>query len=414
MKLRIWLINQYAVPTSLPGITRHFELLNEWCNFQSLDITIWLSSFNYSLRRFLSKEEKNQISRSHGTFSINWGWAFPHTKNNWRRIVNMVSFSSLFFLKAFFSKKPDIIVASSPQIFVAYAALLIAKLFNKPFILEVRDLWPESLIAMNNGKQSWLTGILYKIERKLYKGAQHIIVLTQYQKDYIREKGVSSSKIDLVPNGILIDEQEEVTSETIRKVRSKMGVSSDAFIAIYTGAHGTANALSSVVTASKFLQSDEFIILIGDGPEKAKLLKMKRDNDLKQVIFLDPVPKTEIMNFTAAADCGIISLENNDVFKGARPNKLFDYMWLGKPILSTIGGEVGFILKNNEVGWVVARDVEINEGLAKLIKKAKNLSKAERVKIVENGRNYILAEGNRRSAAKKFLAIINEIASSRR
>ncbi|MFC3197092.1 glycosyltransferase family 4 protein [Parapedobacter deserti] len=409
--MKIWVINQYAVPTSLPGITRHFELIDEWVNSQSLDVIIWLSSFNYSLRRYLSKDERTQIDRNHPEITIKWCWAFPHKKNNWKRVVNMLSFSIIFSLKALFKKKPDVIIASSPQIFVTYVALLIAKLFKVPFVLEVRDLWPESLIAMNKRKQGSMAKFLFNIEASLYNNAEHIIVLTQYQKDYISKKGISSNKIDLIPNGVVVEKQIEITKETIDEVRRKIGVSKEAYVAIYTGAHGNANALESVVRAAKFLGKDEYIVLIGDGPDKPNLLKIKEKDDLQQVIFLEPVPKTEIIKYTAAADCGIISLENNDVFKGARPNKLFDYMSLGKPVLSTIGGEIGFILSTNKVGWVVPDNVAPDVGLARLIQSTRRMPALEKEKIRENGEVYIKNEGNRRKSASKFLSIINGIKS---
>ncbi len=401
----IWVVNQYAVPTSLPGITRHFELFNEILKTSSVDVTFWLSSFNYSLRRFLSKTKKREIENENPGIKLRWGWAFPHQRNNWKRIVNMLSFAIGFFFKSFFSKKPDIIFASSPQIFVAFSALLISKIFKIRFVLEIRDLWPESLVVMKGNNDGIILKILYKLEKALYRGASHIIVLAEHQRKHIIDKGINPRHITLIPNGIIVDEFVRPTREDIRERKEKLGLPSDSFVAIYTGAHGTANSLDQLVFAGQYLAKDEYIVLIGDGPEKDRLVALKGSKSIDQVLFFDPLPKTEILKYTAIADCGIISLSDNIVFRGARPNKLFDYMALGIPIISTIGGEVEHILETNNVGKCVQSNNY--QMLANAIQEVRLLSKERKEEIKNNGWSYILSEGNRTEAARKLAEIIN-------
>lgn len=404
---RIWLINQYAVPTSLPGITRHFELFNEIQNENQFDITFWISSFNYSLRRFLSQSEIKEINETNLRLNLKWLPAFPHKRNNWKRTLNMISFSVLFFLRAFFSKKPEIIVASSPQIIVAYCALIISKIFSIRFVLEIRDLWPESLVVMSGEKDGFIIKLLYKIEKKLYDNSEHIIVLTEYQRAYLINKGYDNKRITLIPNGVLLEGFSRLEKEELTVYKNKLGVPIDSFVAIYTGAHGTANSLDQLVEAGKYLGKDEFIVLIGDGPEKDRLIKLKDDNGISQVKFLDPVPKTEILKYTSTADCGIISLENNAVFLGARPNKLYDYMVLGLPIISTIGGEVQYILEENGVGRCVTPNQPLE--LAEELKRVKRLNLEDKSRIRNNGWNYVNSEGNRHISAAKIANILSNL-----
>ena len=407
-KKRIWLVNQYAVPTSLPGITRHFELFNEIQKDNKFDITFWISSFNYSLRRFLSQSEIKEINKTNYRLNLKWLPAFPHKRNNWKRTLNMISFSVFFFLRAFFSKKPEIIVASSPQIIVAYCALIISKIFSIKFVLEIRDLWPESLVVMSGKKEGFVIKLLYKIEKKLYDNSEHIIVLTEYQRIYLINKGYDSKRITLIPNGILLEEFSRLEREELSVYKDRLQVPLDSFVAIYTGAHGTANSLDQLVEAGKYLSKDEFIILIGDGPEKDRLMKLKDKNKVTQVKFINPVPKTEILKYTSTADCGIISLEDNAVFLGARPNKLYDYMVLGLPIISTIGGEVKYILEENGVGSCVTPNQPLE--LAEELKRIKKLNFEDKSRIRNNGWDYVSNEGNRHVSSKKFANILSNLA----
>lgn len=408
-RIKVWLINQYAVPTSMPGITRHFELIKEWEKYSELEVTLWLSSFNYSLRRFLSKDEIKNIETENTNLELKWIWGFPHKLNNWKRMLNMLSFSFLFFLKALVKKKPDIFIASSPQMFVTYGALIISRIFKKQFVLEIRDLWPSSLIAMDGIKPGAVLNVLYMIEKQLYRYSDHIVVLTEHQREYLLKKGVLENKITLIPNGILIDGWEKPKPEILKRFRDEIGLYENDFVAIYTGAHGAANSLDQLVHASKLLAKDEFIILIGDGPEKGKLIKLKERIDANQIYFLDPIPKSEILNFTSIANCGIISLEDNEVFRGARPNKLFDYMFLGIPILSTIGGEVEFILNENGVGFCAKSND--SEDIVEKIRIIRALSAGKLKSISDNGSNYILNSGNRKVSAKIFANIIFELSN---
>ncbi|MFC7440003.1 glycosyltransferase family 4 protein [Laceyella putida] len=403
--MRIWLANHYAVPPNIAGITRHYELAREWAREEGAEVTVFLSNFVHPRRTFITEEEKQGIEQVKG-LKLNWLWSFPHKQNDFRRIINMGSFAAVFFLAGLLKKKPDVLIASSPHLFTAFAGWMLAKLKGCPFVLEVRDLWPDSLIKMGGLNNKHVVKLLTWMESFLYEKADQIIVLTEHQRKFIADKGIDPDKIDLIPNGIVVSSWQPNPEKRV-EFRRKMGVTEDQFVAIYTGAHGPANALEYVVKAGRHLKPNTAIVLIGDGPEKERLLKIKQEEGLDNIHLLDPVPKAEIFDYTYAADCGIISLADNEVFRGARPNKLFDYTFIGLPIISTVDGEVREIVEKNQVG--IFAGAENPEGLAEAIDQVRSFNEEERAAIKERGRQYIDREGDRKKLAHRFYEILREL-----
>lgn len=230
----------------------------------------------------------------------------------------------------------------------------------------------------------------------MYRKADKIVVLTEYQRKFIASKGIDPEKIILIPNGIVVGSWSPDPSRR-KEYRRRMGVPEDHFVALYAGAHGPANALEHVVEAGAHLPGGMSIVLIGDGPEKEKLRRMAEERGLDQVRLLDPVPKAEVYHYIEAADCGIISLADNEIFRGARPNKLFDYMYVGKPIITTVDGEVREIVEDNGVG--VFCGAENPRGLAEAMIQLRKTPAEELEAIARRGKRYIQRYGDRKKLA---------------
>ncbi|PTX62552.1 glycosyltransferase involved in cell wall biosynthesis [Melghirimyces profundicolus] len=393
--MRIWLANHYAVPPNLGGITRHYELAREWVDEEGAEVTLWLSSFNHSRRRFIDQETKRELDRVPG-LHLRWLWSFPHTRNDFRRVLNMLSFAFLFFLSGLFRSRPDVLFASSPHLLTPFAGWLLSRIKRCPFVLEVRDLWPDTLVKMDGLKNPRVIKALTWLESFLYRKADKIVVLTEYQRKFIVAKGIEPEKVSLIPNGIVVGSWKPDPRKK-SEYRRRMGVAPYQFVALYAGAHGPANALEYVVRAGEHLPDGYAIVLIGDGPEKERLREIKARRSLHNVHLLDPVPKGEVYHFIHAADCGVISLADNEIFRGARPNKLFDYMFVGKPIITTVDGEVRDIVEENGVG--LFSGAEDPRGLAEAMKKLRHMTEEERRRVTERGRDYIERFGDRRKLA---------------
>lgn len=197
--LHIWLANHYAVPSNIAGITRHYELAVEWQKEENTEVTLFLSSFVHPRRTFVTEEEKQEIEKPE-RLHLNWLWSFPHQTNDFRRIFNMGSFALTFFFSGLFRSRPDVLVASSPHLFTAFSGWLLAKIKKCPFVMEIRDLWPETLIKMGGIKNKLVISLLEWMEKFLYQHADQLIVLTEYQRKYIHEKKeIPLEKIELIP-----------------------------------------------------------------------------------------------------------------------------------------------------------------------------------------------------------------------
>jgi glycosyltransferase involved in cell wall biosynthesis len=408
--MRIWMVNHYAVPPNIAGITRHYELAREWAVEEGSEVTLFLSSFVHPRRTFVTQQEKNELEKVPG-LKLEWLWSFPHKVNDFRRIINMGSFAAVFFLAGLLKRKPDVLIASSPHLFTAFAGWMLAKLKGCPFVFEVRDLWPDSLIKMGGLNNKWVIRLLTWMEQHLYEKADRIVVLTEHQRKFIADRGIDPSKIELIPNGIVVSSWTPDPSKRA-EYRRKMGLTENEFVAIYTGAHGPANALEYVVKAGRHLKPGISIVLIGDGPEKEKLIRIKREEGLDNVHLLDPVPKAEIFDYTQAADVGIISLADNEIFRGARPNKLFDYAFVGLPIVTTVDGEVREIVESNGLG--IFAGAENPEGLADAIDRVRAYTEEERAAIKARGRDYIDREGDRKKLARRFHELLKELVDGRK
>ncbi len=362
----IWMINHFATPPDAPGGTRHYDFGAELVK-RGYEITIFASNFNYMLREVRRGEScirpvisEGRIQDSplrYGSARFVWIKVFRYRKNNWRRAANMLSFALNVMAVGFVRRRPDVIIGSSPHLFAALAAYILAKIKGSKFYLEVRDLWPQVLVDMGVAAEKSLSVVLLRwIEALLYRGADRIIVLSEGAGKYIADRGIASEKISLLPNGVYL-EQFKVT-ESRENVRERLGLTGK-FVVMYAGAHGPANALDTIVQAAVIMKKSKSaaniaFVLVGDGPCKDELQQMVAENNLNNVKMLPAVPKSSIPDLLNAADALVITLRSVDLFSyGVSPNKLFEYMASSKPILCAVNGEVADLVKAANAGVVV-------------------------------------------------------------
>lgn len=270
-----------------------------------------------------------------------------------------------------FTTNYDIIIATSTPLTIAIPGIL-AKLFkNKIFIFEVRDLWPELPKAMGIIKNSILLFLLSTFEYIAYKSADRIIALSDGMKLGIIKRGISDNKIKVVPNGCDI--------EFFNSVPFKRN-SNKNFIGIYAGAHGMANGLNFLIDVGLYLKNkgktNISILLIGDGSEKAFLQERVKKEKIKNIVFKPFIPKKNIVRFFKDADVGLQILKNIPAFyNGTSPNKFFDYLSAGLPVIINYPGEICNIIIKNNIGLAISSSevVEFAEGLIYLSENKKIL-----------------------------------------
>lgn len=358
---RVVVVNQYAVSPEMSGGTRHFELGRELIHHgyeTEIVATGWSHarlewSKPLSLRRWRRTEVVDDVA-------FQWVWSLPYRRNNWKRYVNMVSFAFMTMISAFLGKKPDVVIGSSPQPFAAVTAWIVACCWRVPFVLEIRDLWPDTLVSMGL-RRRFVIWPLRGIERFLYARAQRIIVLTEGIGHALDQKGVEPEKIVFIPNAALrpapLDPDQRAAE------RARLGWK-DKVVCVYAGAHGPANDLGQITRAARQLAGYDRVhfVLVGDGVSKSSL--MAESADLLNVQWMDPVPKNRIGQILRAADIGMLTLQDIPVFRGARPNKIFDYMANGLPIVTTVDGEARVVIEKYGCGIFASSHDEESLGKA--------------------------------------------------
>ena len=207
-----------------------------------------------------------------------------------------------------------------------------------PYVFEVRDLWPESAISTGVLTNNLIIKLSYWLESTSYKHAGLINVLTPvFKETLITEKGIPEDKIVYVPNAVdftLAADSKKMKVPAIEQLREKYDL-----IGVYIGAHGVANHLDQLLDAAKILKGKRVaIVLIGDGMKKKKLMERAVEEQIDNLIFIDPMPKREVYGYIAQADVGISALQKNDTFKTIYSNKTFDYMACNVPIVMAIDG----------------------------------------------------------------------------
>lgn len=338
--MNILLVNHYANVPKMAGGTRHFSFAKELLR-RGHNVTIVASSFNHKSRRETRQwhGERYQTELVEGVRFV-WVKTPPYSGNTLARIRNMMGFAySLSRLpEAAFGPAPDVVYGSSPHLFATWAAQRLATKWQVPFVLEIRDLWPESLVALGNiSRLHPFILLLEYIERYLYRRADRIITLLPGAGEHMQQKGADPGKITWIPNGVDLQ-----TSNGLAPPTKK-----DNFIATFAGTHGLANQLDLVLDAAAQLRRDErtknvTLHLIGDGPDKPRLMNRAKEMGLRNVIFDEPVPKTEIYDVLAEADCFLLTLQDSPLFKwGISPNKLFDYMAAARPVILTLDAPYG-------------------------------------------------------------------------
>jgi len=365
---RILWINQFAVSPGDGGGTRHFEVGRELTKL-GWDVTLAASDFHLLRREYMRRRGASHCSvveESLDGVLFLWLWSAPYARNNWRRGWNWLSFSRAL-LGLHRRAKWDLVIGSSPHLFAAAASARLATRLGVPFVFEVRDLWPESLLA-SGGKSGPFSTTLDRLARWLYRRADCIVVLAQGTGDYlVQERQVDPDRIVFVPNGV------DPSAFPARADNSR-----DETVFVYAGAHGPANGLDVVVDAAHRLRDREDLgfRLIGDGPEKPKLVARAEQLNLPNIEFLDPISKSEIPSAFAEADVGLMVLRDAPLFRfGVSPNKLFDYLAASLPVVCNVPGEVEKIVADAGAGISIAPGS--SEALA-----------AAAVDIVDRGREW--------------------------
>lgn len=399
----IW-VNQFALLPSDGGGTRHFELGRELAR-KGWQVTILACDFHLHARKFTRRADRNDRSAKIETLegvTIRWLWAAPYERNDWRRAWNWLTFyrSVLREIRTL-GQSPDVVIGSSPQIFAAAAARSLARKAGARFVFEVRDLWPESLLAVG-GRRGLAYHVIDRVAAGLYRTADRILVLARGTGDYLRARGIPQHKLVHVPNGVDV--------AAIRPGPGRKGAHTQPVTFIYAGAHGPANGLDRVLDAAGILgpAANVRFLFVGDGPVKAELRADALRRGLTHVEFAEPVSKVELAHLLGAADAGLMVLRDAPLFSfGVSPNKLFDYMAAALPIVCNVSGEVAAMLADAGAGVQVA-DTS-GAALAAGVRELVALTPTQRRDKGLAGRRWVEQEHSRDALGRRMDSFLREL-----
>jgi glycosyltransferase involved in cell wall biosynthesis len=321
------------------------------------------------------------------------------------RSLNYLSFPMSASVQSWRLARPDVVVSTSPQMLTALSGYLISRLKGAPWVLEIRDLWPESVVAVGVLKRGFLVRALEALERFAYRKADHIVSVTSSFVDHFESLGVPREKTSVVTNGADI----ELFAEPRRspELASELGVAGK-FVAAYVGTHGLAHALATVLDAADRLRGRDNIrfLLVGSGAEQARLRERRDAMGLANVIMLEQQPRHRMPEIWGLADASIVHLRATPLFRTVIPSKIFEAMAASVPTLLGVEGEAAAIVADAEAGLLF--EPENAGALADaVVRLAENPELARR--LGANGRRAVTEHYDRRVLAARYAELLQAV-----
>jgi glycosyltransferase involved in cell wall biosynthesis len=346
----LFLTDNFPPEVNAPA-TRTYEHALEWVS-KGYDVTVLTSYPNFPQGKLYHgyRQKFFEFTVIDGIQVIRVATIIYPNSGFVKRIIDQLSYALMAFLIGLWIRT-DIIVATSPQFFTAVAGRWLSFYKFKPWIMEVRDLWPESIAAVGAMNEGKIYKFLEWVEIRLYKSAKKIIVVTDTFKRKIAARGVDSSKIDVHKNGVILDRFEPRPKD--KKLMEANPQFQGKKVFAYIGTHGMAHGLSFILNSLPKLQEslpEAHFLFIGDGAEKDNLLKQAEALKVSNVTFMPFVPKHEVVRYLSLMDVALVNLIKSDTFKTVIPSKIFEAAALQKPILLGLEGETKGIIESFHAG----------------------------------------------------------------
>lgn len=405
MKKTFWFINQYSSTPEVGLGGRHYYLAEELA-LQGHKVYVIASSYNHLHRYNTNQRESFRIESIRENFDFIWikvpKYKAAHSKV---RALNWLIFSAkIFNLKNLKIDKPNVIIYSSPSPFGYFSSKFLANYFKVPFVFEVRDIWPLTLVELGGISESHpLIRLMQWTEDKAYKNSDFVFSNLCNAKEHMVSRGMNASKFQWIPNGFSlneIDNKEELKSSIVTMIPK------DKFIVGYTGTIGTANALYDLIEAARVLSPypEIHFLLVGDGKDKKKLVELSRKYDLQNITFLDSIPKRQVQSIIEFFNVCFIGSQKKSIYRfGVAPNKIPEYLYSGKPIIHAFSGE-GCLIKQSGAGLSIesGNPLEIANAILDLY----NTSADTLNNMGKRGKAFALENLNYENISKKLISTL--------
>jgi len=409
--MRILILSQYYEPEPVPKPADLAHALVE----RGHRVCVITGVPNYPLGRVYPGYHLRLISREEvGGVQVIRTFVFPyHGKSALRRVVNYLSFVVTGLLAGCLCPPCDLIYVWHPPLTIGIAAWLIGLLKRAPFVYDVQDVWPESLVAAGKISHPLVIGVIHQMEKFVYRRAKHVLVVTPEAKNNLVRKGIRADKITAA--GLWVDDARFTQNVTGRDVdiRARYELGSR-LVVMYAGNMGYLQGLDTVVSCAERLREVKNIVfvLIGDGVDRARLMACVRERLLRNVLFVESQPISEIPTFLSAADVLLVHLKHSGLSDLVIPGKTLAYLASGRPIIMAMNGSAGELIKKANAGVVIPP--ENPKEMADAVLHLSALSQSARVSLGENGRAYLHDHFSKEKVMEQYEGIFSQACSSGR
>ena len=404
--MKILFLSHYFPPEVNAPATRTFEHCKRWVE-QGHEVTVISCVPHHPMGKAYPGYNNRWWfeERTDGIRAIKIKTYITANEGFLKRTLNYVIYMVMAILIAPFLPKTDVVISTSPQFFNGLAGYFVSRIKRVPWLLEIRDLWPESILAVGAIKNQFLITLLEGLERFLYRKADHIVPVTQAFKLHIEKNGAQASNITVIRNGVNLDLFEK--TERNNQLAQDWGLENK-FVAAYVGTHGLAHGLDTILDAAEILREHEDIVflMVGDGAVRAKLLEAVSARKLTNVLMKSQQPKNTMPAIWSITDASLVLLKKLDLFKTVIPSKIFESMAMSVPIILGVEGEVKSII--DEAGSGVCIEPESAEQLAAAVLSLKN-NQDLYGNISAKGPQYVADHFDRKVLADQYLTVLEKL-----
>ena len=384
-KRSLWIFNHYAATRDQAGGSRHADLATA-LGSRGWESEVFACSFDHVSRTYTVETSWRRpiLTQTYDGVPFHWIHSTPYPDNSWRRYLNMLVFSTILLIFSVFrGNGPNAILGSSAHLLTPFVGWIVARRYHARCVLEVRDLWPDSLIQLGLESKP-IVGVLRWMEKFLYRRSDVLVGVSQGIVQGIVRNGGDPGKTVLISHGIEPNLARRQILQERQSIRGELGWG-DEFVVLWAGSMEPFNALDVVVAAGEMVADLPVrIVLLGGGSTFDEL--SSRSTELKNVDVLPSVPRREAFRWMVAADAGLLVARPFESFTGTRPRKIFDYMAAELPILCFVPGEASQVILEADAG--IVREWATAETVAEVIRWGVN-SKQDLLQLGKNGRNAV-------------------------
>jgi glycosyltransferase involved in cell wall biosynthesis len=407
--VRILYVSQYYPPEMGAPASRVSQLARAWAA-DGHDVTV-LTGFPNHPTGIIPPEYRGapyiRREEDHGVHVVRTPIYAAPNKGLVKRSLNYLSYGASASLLGPWLSKPDVVIGTSPQFLTAVAGYWIAKAKRVPFVFEVRDLWPRSIVEVGAmPANSPIVKAMEQAEMFLYRHSDRIVAVTDSFVDEISARGIDRQRISVIKNGV--DLGLFTPGPRDNAVREQLGLQGK-FVATYVGTHGMAHGLGTILDAAALLKSDDRFrfVLVGEGADKQALVQRAQAEGLTNVLFIGQQPHAAIPDYVRAADATVVLLKAKDLFKTVIPSKIFEFMGAGRPIVIGVDGEARGLVEQSGGGVFVPP-----ESAERLVTELRRLADhpAEAEAMGQRGRTFVEQHFSRGVLARRYVEILSAVA----